>query len=243
MICSIESETSQGSPRVRRNRHKVIEDPGFRIVENVFSDGESDFILNIIEKNLHRRGAGMRNLMSCPEIAKLAADDRLVHITENITGQPMVPFKATLFKKTGKANWLVAFHQDTALPLEGKTEETGWGPFSLKEGVIFAHAPTSALQKILAIRIHLDASLEENGPLRVIANSHHKRILDDQEFARIVKDGEEVKCLVGRGGVIAMSPLIFHASSKSIGNQPRRVLHIEYAASMDMGKGIKLALA
>jgi len=39
-----------------------------------------------------------------------------------------------------------------------------------------------------------------------------------------------------------MSPLLVHASSKAKDTQPRRVLHIEYAASVGFGGGIELAV-
>ena len=50
-----------------------------------------------------------------------------------------------------------------------------------------------------------------------------------------------VECLVESGGVLAMRPLLVHASSKSTGDAPRRVLHIEYAASPTLGDGLELA--
>jgi hypothetical protein len=40
-----------------------------------------------------------------------------------------------------------------------------------------------------------------------------------------------------------MRPLIVHASSKSRGPVPRRVLHIEYAASAEIADGLELAVA
>jgi hypothetical protein len=40
-----------------------------------------------------------------------------------------------------------------------------------------------------------------------------------------------------------MRPLVIHASSKSQVPQPRRVLHIEYAASLAIAEGIQLAEA
>jgi hypothetical protein len=43
--------------------------------------------------------------------------------------------------------------------------------------------------------------------------------------------------------VLAMRPLLIHASSKSQSDVPRRVLHIEYSASMAVGKGLELAIA
>jgi hypothetical protein len=38
--------------------------------------------------------------------------------------------------------------------------------------------------------------------------------------------------MVGGSGVIALCPLIVHASSKAQSDQRRRVLHIEYARSL-----------
>jgi hypothetical protein len=40
-----------------------------------------------------------------------------------------------------------------------------------------------------------------------------------------------------------MRPLLIHASSKVLSDEPRRVLHIEYADSLDLADGIRLALA
>jgi hypothetical protein len=39
-----------------------------------------------------------------------------------------------------------------------------------------------------------------------------------------------------------MRPLLIHASSKAETDHRRRVLHIEYADSLDMGAGLELAI-
>jgi len=53
----------------------------------------------------------------------------------------------------------------------------------------------------------------------------------------------EVECLVSRGGVLAMRPLIAYASSKSHSESPRRVLHIEYAPCACIEQGLELAIS
>lgn len=58
----------------------------------------------------------------------------------------------------------------------------------------------------------------------------------------MTKMGETVTCEVDVGGVMAMSPLLIHASSKVSVERPRRVLHIEYADSLELN-GIQLAIA
>jgi hypothetical protein len=52
-----------------------------------------------------------------------------------------------------------------------------------------------------------------------------------------------VECVVDRGGVLSLRPLLVHASSKARFDQPRRVIHIEYAASLELGRGVQLAVA
>jgi ectoine hydroxylase-related dioxygenase (phytanoyl-CoA dioxygenase family) len=91
--------------------------------------------------------------------------------------------------------------------------------------------------------VHLDDSTAENGPLRVIPDSHRHGVLTDQQVHEFAGRYEAVECLSTRGGVIAMRPLLIHASSKSRNEQPRRVLHIEYADSLDLTPGVRLAVA
>ena len=91
--------------------------------------------------------------------------------------------------------------------------------------------------------MHLDDSGSDNGPLRVLPGTHTRGVLTDDdvtELARVIR-GEE--CLVPAGGVIAMRPLLVHASSKVSVDHPRRVLHIEYAPSLTVEAGLDLALA
>ncbi|MGH9711006.1 MAG: phytanoyl-CoA dioxygenase family protein, partial [Candidatus Acidiferrales bacterium] len=152
------------------------------------------------------------------------------------------PFHATLFDKSPKANWLVAWHQDTALPIRDRQDTSGWGPWSVKEGVIYAHAPALALSRVLALRVHLDDSTEQNGPLRVLPRTHTLDVLSDDAIHELAAEVSAVTCPVLRGGILVMRPLLVHASSKSQTEMPRRVLHIEYAASVNVADGLELAV-
>jgi hypothetical protein len=73
--------------------------------------------------------------------------------------------------------WLIPWHQDTALPLATPFTDRDWGS---KEGIRYAHAPARALSRVVALRVHLDASSGENGPLRVVPGSHQVGALTDQ---------------------------------------------------------------
>src|SRR3954463_9928399 len=97
-----------------------------------------------------------RHLMTHPAVAALASDPRLLNLAREALGHGAVPYRATLFEKSGAANWLVIWHQDTALPLAARFDDPEWGPWSEKSGITYAHAPGWALERVLALRLHLD---------------------------------------------------------------------------------------
>jgi hypothetical protein len=207
-------------------------DSGFAIVPGVFAGREVDAILRKLEgETLRRSRAGARHLLSTSVIAALAKDPRLILLAAKTLGSEPVPFGATLFDKSADANWLVAWHQDKALPLMERREAPGWGPWSQKDGVVYANAPATALAKVVALRVHLDDSTAENGPLRVLPGTHTLGVLSDAQIDDAVRRIEPVMCTVERGGVIVMRPLTVHASSKVTTAASRRVLHVEYAAA------------
>jgi ectoine hydroxylase-related dioxygenase (phytanoyl-CoA dioxygenase family) len=217
---------------------------GFWVENNVLSGAECDSLIEAASLSPQGRSrAGARHLMSIPIIEAAAKDERLLRIARRALGDGAVPFRATLFDKSARANWLVVWHQDTALPLESRNDSAEWGPWSVKAGILYAHAPAWALFRVLALRVHLDASMSENGPLRVIPGSHLGGVLSDNEILELARTREKVEALVQRGGVLAMRPLLIHSSSKALGLEPRRVLHIEYADTLDLEPGLRLAIA
>ena len=111
-----------------------------------------------------------------------------------------------------------------------------------KGGVLHATAPASALSRIVAVRIHLDDSEADNGPLRVLPGTHTMGILSDERIQALASSITPVDCVVKAGSVVVMRPLIVHASPKSHSDRPRRVLHVEYAASRHIADGVELAV-
>ena len=221
-----------------------IDADGFAVIAGVLGYREMDTLKADMHKMpLHRSRAGARHMLGNANAAALASDPRPVEIARQVLGAEARPFRATLFDKSPTSNWLVVWHQDTALPLLERHEMLGWGPWSVKEGVIYAHAPATALEQVLALRVHLDESSDRNGPLRVLPRTHLMGVLTDDAIERLTSQVAAVDCLVAAGGVVAMRPLIVHASSKSLIETPRRVLHIEYAARMVMADSLELAMA
>jgi hypothetical protein len=215
----------------------VVSVSGFSVWENVIFPVECDRLIADLSATPRSR-AGARHLMSHASVRAIAYDPRMLAIA----GPAAVPFRATLFDKSPATNWLIPWHQDTALPLAARFEAPGWGPWSRKGEVQYAHAPAWALERVIALRLHLDVSDAGNGPLRVIPESHASGVLTDAEVADLARSREPADCLVGRGGVLAMRPLLVHSSSKVLSGAPRRVLHIEYAEALELAEGIRLAV-
>lgn len=221
----------------------MVQEQGYGLIPNVFGKDEVlDLLNDLRNENLPRTRAGVRHAMRSTKVTRIALDSRMLEIARAILGTGAIGFRATLFEKLPDSNWLVAWHQDTALPLRERRDVPGWGPWSVKDGVNYAHAPAQALERILALRVHLDSSVEDNGPLRVLPGTHVQGVLTDDEIHSIAERTAGVDCLMPLGGVIAMRPLVIHASSKSRTENPRRVLHIEYAESSAIAESLELAI-
>ena len=220
-----------------------ISDRGFSITGSVFGRGEMHRVCQALATaDLPRTKAGVRNTLCVPAVRELAENPDLVALAATFIDEQPIPFRATLFDKSALSNWLDAWHQDTALPVRQRIDEGTWGPWSMKGGVLHAIAPASALAMVVALRVHLDDSTPANGPLRVLPGTHAIGVLTNGEIQRMAATFTPVTCVASAGGVVAMRPLVVHASSKASDNEPRRVLHIEYATSVHLGAGIELAV-
>jgi hypothetical protein len=221
-----------------------IEQAGFQITNWVLRPSECDELLsNLTAPEVLRGRAGARHLISVPFVSELAGDPRLRAIAAAALDSEAFPYRVTLFDKSADSNWSVAWHQDTALPLQSKFEAEGWGAWSVKAGITYAHAPASVLNRIVALRVHLDESTSTNGPLCVFPRTHQLGVLSDEEVGEVSRTSSPVVCLVARGGVLAMKPLLIHSSSRVLAPGSRRVLHIEYADDLQVASGVHLAAA
>jgi ectoine hydroxylase-related dioxygenase (phytanoyl-CoA dioxygenase family) len=218
-------------------------DAGYAIFSDVLDPARLTNVReSLVAVHQHRTKAGVRHVLCVPAVRQLANDPSVVSLARAFLNVQPVPFRATLFDKSSIANWLVTWHQDTVLPLTRRVDDPTWGPWTVKAGILHANAPVRALEQIVALRIHLDDSGESNGPLRVLPGTHTGGVLTHEEIRRAASAIRPVDCVARTGGVVAMRPLVVHASSKSSDDRPRRVLHIEYAASIQIARGLELAM-
>ena len=216
---------------------------GYAIHESVFSPHEIRALSDaLVEAAVDRTRAGARHVLAVGAVRHVAHDERMMQLARLCVGIAPVPFRATLFDKSAVANWLVAWHQDLALPLMRQTDDGDFGPWSRKGGILHANAPAWALEQVIALRVSLDASSSSNGPLRVLPDTHTRGVLSHAEIEHLASSTTPVECLTDVGGVVAMRPLLLHASSKATSRDPRRVLHIEYARASTLAPGIDLVI-
>jgi ectoine hydroxylase-related dioxygenase (phytanoyl-CoA dioxygenase family) len=122
-------------------------------------------------------------------------------------------------------NWLVPIHQDLSIPVAERVEHRELSGWSEKEGELFVQPPVSLLERMVAMRLHLDECGVEDGALTVVPGSHALgRLSTDAAIAARAERGA-VTCPVPQGGVFALRPLLLHASSRATGKSRRRVLH------------------
>jgi ectoine hydroxylase-related dioxygenase (phytanoyl-CoA dioxygenase family) len=216
---------------------------GFSIAEHVLDEAAIHDLKSLVEGEVKRdagRG-GVRNLLDIPEMKELARRPEVRGLVEPILGPHAKVVRGILFDKTSDANWKVPWHQDCTIPVAEKVDVEGYGPWSVKAGVVHVQPPVSVLERMLSVRIHLDDCPLENGALRVIAGSHRAGKIPEARIADVVSDGQTVVCEVSAGGVLVMRPLLVHSSSAAVRAGHRRVLHFDFAMG-ELGQGLQWAL-
>ncbi|MBX9689665.1 MAG: phytanoyl-CoA dioxygenase family protein [Candidatus Obscuribacterales bacterium] len=217
-----------------------FEDSGFVQIKSLVNDDEIELLKQAIaEHHSLPTAPGVRHLLRrSPIIRRLAKSPAVLGIAAKYLGANAVPVKAIYFDKTAAANWYVTWHQDLTIAVKEKIEVAGYGPWSMKDDIPHVQPPTSVLENMLAIRIHLDDCSAENGAINFIAGSHSYGKLNAQEICEWREKHASICCPAERGDAIVMRPLILHSSSKSLNPEHRRVLHIEYAC-VELAGGLK----
>ena len=199
-----------------------FDDDGFALLPALVPDAE---LASIEAAAAGHAGVGARDLLEQPWCADLAR--RLLADARVAAAIPRthVPVQCTSFEKSLERNWLVAVHQDVAIPVAARFEHPALNGWSNKGGTWFVQPPVSVLEQLVALRLHIDDCGIDDGPLAVVAGSHRAGRLADVQAIELRDARGTVACTVPRGGAMLMRPLLLHASSRASGKSRRRVLH------------------
>jgi ectoine hydroxylase-related dioxygenase (phytanoyl-CoA dioxygenase family) len=216
-----------------------IDDEGFAVINDVFTEEEIAKILRVISstdtsKPTFRKTTDLfairQFFKEIPSIAELIFNQNLRALISNIFGDEYFVVKAIYFDKPETSNWFVAYHQDLTISVNKKIALEGFGPWTVKQDQFAVQPPLDILQDNFTVRVHLDNTGKENGALKVIPKSHVKGVYRLDAIDPAMKT--ESICSVTKGGVMIMKPLLLHSSGRTVNNNKRRVVHIEFSRSV-----------
>jgi ectoine hydroxylase-related dioxygenase (phytanoyl-CoA dioxygenase family) len=207
------------------NHVQSVEENGFAVVSRCLSQRVMEQLCSQLDSAKHAQ----RNLLDVPVVRELAASETVKQLVVPVLGKECFAVRGILFNKTPDSNWKVVWHQDRTIAVRERKDVAQFCPWSLKAGVPHVQPPASVMARMLAVRLHLDESRADNGPLRVIPGSHQAGCLSAEDFAAW-RERPSVICTVPKGGALLMRPLLVHASSSCSTPEPRRVIHLEFAA-------------
>lgn len=197
--------------------------------------------IRLLKTGEMRRG-GLRGVLRDSEVFReFVGAKTTCGFMEMFLGAGCRVVRSILFDKTPESNWLVPWHQDTTIAVKSKMEVAGFGPWSVKDDVQHVRPPANVLEQMLTLRVHLDDSGAENGPLLVVPKSHLGGILSDGAIDSETCDRHAVECSTDSGGAVLMRPLALHASRRAKRPEHRRILHLEYASKDALTRGLEWA--
>ncbi len=205
---------------------RQVERHGYALIHRCVSEATIQALETALDADRH----GIRNLLSNEIVRVIAGSGEVRRSVASVLGDECFAVRGIFFNKSPRANWKVTWHQDCVIAVREKVHIEGWGPWSSKADVIHVRPELAVLQRMLAIRIHLDDCGKDNGPLRVILGSHQDGFLSDIEIQNRSKENV-VACAVLRGDAILMRPLLLHSSASATKPSNRRVVHLEFAAA------------
>lgn len=212
-----------------------IDTKGYTVISSVYTPEQVSAMIVAIENadssnDTFRKSKDLfairQFLKEIPEIVPMVFNETLKDLLKDLMGEKVFAVKSIYFDKPGDSNWFVAYHQDLTISVDKKVEIEGFGPWTVKQTQFAVQPPLSYLENIFTIRIHLDDTNENNGALKAVPGSHAKGIYRP-ETINWSHEIEET-CNVPQGGVMIMKPLLLHSSGRTINNERRRVIHIEF---------------
>ncbi len=194
-------------------------------IEAIQSSIENDCSSNI--KSSRGETYAARNLIDCfPGCTTIYKKQKLIEVLSGELGPQFGLVRVLYFDKHPDRTWTLPWHKDMTIAVKDSSlPSQRFRKPTTKSGICHVEAPVEILERMLTLRIRLDAVTDDNGPLEVIPGSH----LDGKTPGASDRIHKQ---LSNPGDVFAMKPLLTHSSGSSNPGtiQHRRILHLEFAA-------------
>lgn len=215
-----------------------IDRDGYAHVPALVDAATCDALGAAIEPLLSAASGGRRLPADHDAIAPLLTHARVVAVMRDVLGPSAAAVRVVVFDKNRAANWAIRWHQDAAVAVRTAREGGGFRGASVKDGMPHVLAPPEVLERMVALRVHLDDVAADGGALRVVPGTHRLGRIEPAEITGHRRRLGEVSLPAGRGDAILMRPLCLHSSAKASRPTRRRVVHIECAAG-DLPAGLE----
>jgi Phytanoyl-CoA dioxygenase (PhyH) len=216
-----------------------IERDGYAVIADALSPELLEELGAAIEgasegHGVHRGGGGtvyaIRDLFEvAPAARRVLEAEALNELVVAGLGPDAACVRALFVDRAPRAGWGVAWHQEATIALKERVEVTGFGPWTMKDGVQHVVAPPGTLSAMLSVRAHLDdCGVDEEG-IAVIPTSHqYGRLPDDsiEQFTRY----DVTPVPIRKGGLLATKPLLIRRAAAPGRPGPRRVIHLDFCA-------------
>jgi hypothetical protein len=221
---------------------------GVAVLADVYTPSEADELSAALVRVLTGRGGddasirsqegvvyAARNILRLwPQAATFWRRPALLDALAVVLGPRFGLVRILFFDKPPQQTWALPWHKDLTIAVRNnRLPSASFAKPTRKAGVPHVEAPLGVLESMVTARLHLDDVTDENGPLKVIPGSHRtgKELTLDLAPPRVLH--------ARRGDVLLMRPLVAHCSGKSHPDtaRHRRVLHLEFAASVDLPDG------
>lgn len=153
-------------------------------------------------------------------------------VAASVLGPDAQPVRAVLFNKSAETNWSLAWHQDRTICVKARREVLGFGPWSVKRGLLHVAPPFDLLSRMVTLRAHLDDVPAGNAPLLIAPGSHTFGRIAIDDIESVVSQCGTATCLAKAGDVWLYATPILHASERATAPMSRRVLQVDYAAEL-----------
>jgi len=140
------------------------------------------------------------------------------------------PVRVVAFNKSQSTNWGVPWHQDRVISVADKHETDGFKHWTKKAGVWHCEPPQELLDRMLFVRVHLDATDRANGAMQISVGSHARGVIPAADADKTVDQYPIESCDASRGDVLIMRMLTLHCSKPSEIQSDRRVIRIDFAS-------------
>ena len=160
----------------------------------------------------------------------LASTGCIGSVAATALGAGAMAVRAILFNKSPETNWSLGWHQDRTICVKERRDVLGFGPWTVKSGLIHVAPPSDLLARMVTLRAHLDDVPAGNAPLLIAPGSHRLGRIPVRKVDEIVNRCGIRVCTASAGDVWLYSTPILHASEAAATPASRRVLQVDFAA-------------